>query len=232
MPTPDQRLYLPALTEYRAAATKRRAAAFCDVMDSVLGEEVKPLTPAIFSMLLATGNAFVCGGRISERDLREFVLFSSPHYITPGKPGWKRAKARALRGLNFELHQPWRRWVGLQRDPNRAAAVFQIAASEIKAIIDEAFADAPAASARPSRAIATMEAFLIHEFATAYQWPPERTRNTPIKTLMQLHRCIRTARGVEVDDEGENRILTAHLKAKNEALASERALKAENQNHG
>src|SRR5688500_15113949 len=59
-------LYLPALTEYRANCIRRRAEAFCDAPEYVLGTEVLPLTPATFSMLVATGSAFIMGGQPAE----------------------------------------------------------------------------------------------------------------------------------------------------------------------
>lgn len=223
METTDNRLRLPALLEYRAQAALRRAAAFCDAPEYVLGIEVRPLTPASFSMLLATGSAFL--GRptsAQEFDVRNYLWFHSPLYAHCGVKDWRTRKTRALRRLSFELNQPWRKWVGLAPDVHRYMSTLALAIAEITRLIEDAFADAPARSGRPGKPIATLEAFFIHEFSVAYGWSPEKTRHTPLRQLVQLHRCIRSGRGDDVSDDQEDQILFDHLKARNDALAAER----------
>lgn len=213
---------MPALLEYRAVTAKRRAIAFCDAPEFVLGTEVLPLTPATFSMLYAMGSAFVMGGAAQEFDVRNYLWFHSRLYAHCGIPDWRKRKREALRRLSFELNQPWRKWVGLKPSVHRYTAVLAIAVSEIKQLVEEAFADSPAKSGRPGKPVATLEAFFIHEFAMAYRWGPEQTRHFPLRQLIQLHRCIRAGRGEDPSDDGEDRIYYEHLRARNEALAAQR----------
>src|SRR5688572_20486436 len=92
----ENTLYLPELTEYRAAQTKRRAEAFCDAPDYVLGIEVLPLTPATFSMLVATGNSFVCGGKPTMEDAANYIWLHSRLYCHCGARDRDKQKRRAL----------------------------------------------------------------------------------------------------------------------------------------
>lgn len=208
-------VHLPALLEYREATAKRRAEAFCDVPDYVLGTPVKPLTPATFSMLYALKSAFIFDtAKAGPVDVINFLWIHSPLHSHTGVRGWRSRKRKAIRSFVFELTQPWRKWLGLPLDPNRYNAVLNLAVADIRRICDEAFADSPARSGRPAKPIATLEAFLIHEFAAAYRWEPERTRHEPIKRLLQLHRCICAARGEETTDDGEDRIWAEHMDQK------------------
>lgn len=226
MAVPDQRLRLPQLLEYRARALARRAEAFCDAPEFVIGIPVNPLTPATFSMLLATKSAFLSGGSATENDVINYLWFHSPLYSHTGVQGWRQRKRLALARYSFEMGQPWRKWVGLKPDRNRQRSALVNAITEIRKLVTDAFADAPAASGRPGKPIATLEAFFIHEFAVAYHWMPEQTRHTPLRQVIQLHRCIRSSRGDEVSDDGEDRILAEHLRKRNDALAAERERRA------
>jgi hypothetical protein len=58
---------------------------------------------------------------------------------------------------------------------------------------------------------------LINEFAAAYRWPAEQTSGTALRRLFQLHRCIRSARGDDMDDEGEDEIKARHYAKRNAA---------------
>lgn len=208
-------LYLPELLEHRAATARRRAEAFCDVPDYVLGTEVKPLTPATFSMLYAMRSAFLFNSASATAiDVINFIWIHSPLHSHTGVSGWRRRKRRAVCAFTFEASQPWRKWIGLAPDLNRYEAVLNLACADIRRICEEAFADSPARSGRPGKPIATLEAFFIHEFALAYRWEPERTRHEPLKRIIQLHRCIRASRGEELSDDGEDSILAAHMQAK------------------
>lgn len=225
MPEVDQRLRLPQLGEYRAAQAQRRAEAFCDAPDYVLGIEVRPLTPATFSMLLATGNAFICGGRPGELDVRNFIWLHSPLFCHIGNREFSARRKVALRKLDVALCEPWRRRLGLGATPKRYYTTLLRAMTEIRGLIESAFADAGSPSARPSKPLATTEAFFIHEFAVAYHWTPDRTRHTPLCQIIQIHRCIRAARGDEVSDDGEDNILADHLRKRHADLMAERAAK-------
>lgn len=240
MNPPDHRLRLPALVEYRMAAARRRAEAFCDAPLTVLGTPIHAPTPATFSAMFAMQSPFVFNARADAGDVAAFLWLHSPDYCHTGIAGWRQRKARALRRYRFELSQPWRKWFGLKPDRARAVAVVALCITEIERLIADAFADAPAAAGKPAKPVATLEAFFIHEFATAYGWTPERTRHTPLAQLMQLHRCIRSARGQEITDDGEDKIMAAHLAARQAKLDAEKAAKAapvtvptmEGANHG
>jgi hypothetical protein len=215
--TPDQRLKLPELTAYREAASRRRAAAFCDAPDYVLGQEVRPLTPRTFSMLVAVDCHFILGGRATEGDVRNYLWFHSPRWCHSGCPGWQRHKALALRPLFRELASPWRRRMGLPLDVPRYAAALALAVADIRRIVEDAFADCPAGSG-DGAAIATLEAQLVAAFAREFHWAAEYTRNQPLRQLFQLLRCVRAARGEDIHDRGEQEILAAHLRRRQEAL--------------
>ncbi len=223
-PTPDQRQRLPELFEYRAAAAKRRAGAFSDAPEYVLGTEVLPLTPATFSILFTVGSPFVCGGRPTELDVRHYLWFHSPLYSHTGKPGWRERKKQALAKLEWELGG-WRWRFGLKPEQHRYVAGLALAVSEITQIVENTFADSPTPSGTPGKPLATLEASFVHEFAMAYKWKPDETRHTPLKKLIQLHRCIRAGRGEEVRDDGEDRIQAEYLSKKNEAAAARRKAK-------
>lgn len=226
-PVVDYRLRLPELAEYRAAAVKRRAAAFCDVPEDVLCIPVQPLTPRTYSMLLAKGNRFIVGGMPKIDDVVDYLWLHAANWTHCGVDGWELRKRQHLRPLTVQLRQPWRRFLRLKPRAEHAAAAMALAIVDIKRIVDEAFADTIAATGAPGAPIATLEAHFIHLMGVAYQWAPERTRVTPLKQLFQLNRCIRQARGDTVQDAGEEMILYRHLKAKNDALAAARAAQKE-----
>lgn len=184
---------------------------------------VKPLTPRTFSMLCAGRSPFAVGGKIGERDVRNFLWYHSPWYCDSRLWGHRLIKWWVLRKLRRNLSPWWCRWLGLTPPVYRYVATLALITAEIDAIVEEAFADAPPKSARPSRAIACSEAYFIHEFTTGYGWTPERTSNTPIAQLMQLHRCLMAYRGEEVSDAGEDRIMAEHLLRKNIEAAEKRA---------
>jgi hypothetical protein len=212
---PSKPLNLPKLGQYRAEASRRRAIAFCDAPEYVLGTKVRPLTPATFTMLYAVRNAFVCGGQIKEHDVRNFLWFHSRLYGHCDALGLRIRKWMALRKFSLQLSPWWCRLLGASAPVHRYVATMAMACTEIQMMIDDAFADSPPSSGRPAKQIATTEAYLIHEFASAYGWAPEKTRHTPIRRLLQLLRCIRSARGEEIIDDGEDRILAEHLLRRN-----------------
>jgi hypothetical protein len=220
--TTDQRLKLPELVAYREAASRRRAAAFCDAPDYVLGQEVRPLTPRTFSMLVAVDCHFILGGRATEGDVRNYLWFHSPRWCHAGTPGWQRRKAMALRPLFVELASPWRRRMGLPLDMARYAAALALAVADIRRIVEDAFADCPA-SGGDGAAIATLEAQLVAAFARELHWSPEYTRNQPLRQLFQLLRCVRAARGEEINDRGEQEILAAHLRRRQDEIDKQAA---------
>jgi hypothetical protein len=213
---PSKPTYLPGLIEYRAAAAKRRAGAFCEAPEYVLGTEVRPLTPATFSMLYAVRSPFVVGRRQpGEHDVRNFLWFHSRLYGHCGVRFVGLRKWIALRKFSWQLSPWWCRLFRLSAPVHRYVATMAIACAEIQGMVDDAFADSPPAAGRPSRPIATLEAYMIHEFSASYGWSQEKTRHTPLRQLIQLLRCIRSARGVEISDEGEDLVWANHLERLN-----------------
>lgn len=219
-------LRLPSMPAYRSAAARRRSAAFCDAPEYVLSTRVLPLTPRTFSMLHATGNRFILGGTIRESDVRNYVWFHSPLYAHIAVRGWRWRKRRALWRLHLLTAQPLRRLFFRRPSVERYAAILALATTDIQMLVDEAFADGPSSSNKGKPFPATLESQLIHEFAAAYGWSAGTTRNTPLKQLFQMLRCIAVAHGAEVRDRGEEDILARHLEARNRQLAAEREKRA------
>lgn len=229
-PQEEYRTRLPAVFAYRAEATRRRAAAFCDAPESVCAVPVQPLTPRTFSMLLAMGNRFICAtaGETLE-DVVDYLWLHAADYTHTGVQGWSVRKRAHLAPFMRQLTQPWRAgWRGAVwklirgrkagSHVEHAAAVMVIAITEIRALVAEGFADTTAATGNPGAPIATLEAHFIHNMATAYGWDAERTRNTPLKQLFQLDRCQRRAAGDAVPDRGEQALMAAHLAARQAAI--------------
>lgn len=231
----DYRLRLPALLEYRAAACRRRAAAFAPWPDIVMGTRCLSLTAPSFSILVASGNRFVCGGQEDFDDVLDYLWIHSPLYVPTCEPDWRPRKRRAVAPFMRLLTSRWGQFVirFLQAfghrhsaigNPGRtaahhSAAVVTLAIVEIRAIIEEAFADFPEVAGADSTPLATLEANLLHEFSRAYPgWSPERIRALPLKQLAQLHRRIRATRGEYVTDKGEQQIKANHLRARYAAL--------------
>lgn len=216
-------LILPELTEYRRATSLRHATAFCDAPDYVTGIQVLPLTPRTWSMLYAINSRFVHGGLIGEGDVRNFIWFHSPLYADLSVKGWQARKSKALRPLEWMLTtHPLRQWL-VKPSPSRYAAVLKIATDDIRQIFNQAFGAAETGHGRPTKPIASMEAQLIHAFALAYRWEPEKTRNYPLRKLFQLLRCIRASNGGETRDTGEEEILERHLQRRLATIEAARA---------
>lgn len=212
----------PKLLEYRRESAKRRAIAFCDAPEYVLGTEVLPLTPATFSMLVAMNSRFLGASEPLEADARNYLWFHSRLYGHCGVPDWRKRKKRALRSFNWLLTRPWLRWVGLRVSVHDYCACLALVTGEIKTLIDDAFADAPATSGNAEKPLATLEAQLIVEFAKGLGWLPERTRHTPLRQLFQLHRCLRRARGEEIGDAGEDALHAEHIRLRNKEAQNAR----------
>jgi hypothetical protein len=191
------------LDAYRAAAAHRRAAAFAPVPDFILGLPVAPLTPRVYSLLSAIGSPLVNGGtQPLEGDLRNYLWFSSRWFTTrPALARW--LKPLVLLPLTARLRSG---------DIHRYHATLALALNDLRLLLDDVFADAPAGTgpARPG-CPPTLEAQLVHAFATAYRWPPERTVRTPLRQLFQLLACL----DPESRTLGEQSLITAHLRERN-----------------
>lgn len=214
-------LILPALAVHRAAVARRRATAFIAIPDRVLGIDCQPISPASYSLLHAVGSPFLFGGTPGEREVKQYLWFHSPLWCDDSHPEMKGRYHRALLAFNRFLigRRGWR----LRRPClDECAAVLALAGADIEAHMASAFADAPAASGKPGSPLASLEAQLVHEFARAYSWAPERTRLMPLRQLFQLHRCIRAERGEDILDEDEEQIKAAHYIRRNAELKAAR----------
>lgn len=205
---PDQRVWLPGLQTYRAKVALRLASEFCDAPDYVAGIKVRALCPMTFSMLYATRSAFIHGGEADACDVRNYIWFHSASHCHWQAPFAKLRKWWALRKFDR---------VALGQNQERARVVLEQARTEIAQHVEDAFACAPMASGKPTTPLATLEAQMVHCFATAYGWSAETTRRTPLARLFQLHRMVRQSRGEDVEDAGEQRMIFRHLSERNKA---------------
>lgn len=209
----ENQLYLPALAEYRRLAAKRRAEAFVPGLDNVCGIPCNPITPQSFTMLLALGSRFVCGGgQPGEGDIRNYLWIHSPEF-EPGN-SWRirRKRERVVSKFTALGRKAWLR-VFRAPDIHTYVAAMAFAINDIARLVEDALADAPASSGigqKPARA--TLEAQMIDIFAQAYQWTPKRTRTTPLRQLYQLIRLINADHN---PDAREAEIIGAHLLALN-----------------
>jgi len=211
--------YEAQIASIRIGANKRRAEAWAMVPETVLGIQLNPITPAIYSLLVGTGNAYFTGRIPKEGDLRNFIWFCSPsfHPDEP-KPAIFR-KAWLMAKLNMRLRRG-------STKKNRSAVMmgnFYKACLQIHEIVAATFKDGipNVETEEPTIPLAaSLEAQLVDVFACAYQqWPmPKPVRHTPIKQLYQLARCI-DRRGLGKDakyyDADENRVTKQFLEGVN-----------------
>lgn len=200
-----------ALAAYRAEADQRRSGAFTDCPEYVLGIPVRPITPATWTLLGATGSAFVAGRIAQEGDIRNFLWFHSPLFTTHRLFSGPRRWLAHLR-FNAILHR--------RRDLGYYAGHLAMAGADIDRIIVDTFADvaAPNHTGRSVAPGACLEAQLEHFFRQHYGWPAARTRHTPLRRLFQYMRCISPG-----EDVGEQAIKVAYLRSRNAALQAEPA---------
>lgn len=198
------------IAEYRAANAARRARAFIDCPDYVLGQPLNPINPKTWTMLCASQSRFLLGQDVMEGDVRNYIWFHSKLF-TFGM--WAPLlKWFALLRLNYVL--------GKKNDVDWYSAAIALAASDISAHIEDAIADASKGGNEGSPG-PCLEAQLSHLFAEKYGWHPKDTCGIPLRKLFQYVRCINPSD----DDEGERQIRFAHLKKRNDELAAEKAAK-------
>jgi hypothetical protein len=159
--------------------------------EHVLGFALRPVTPATWSCLVATANAFARGAEPMPADIRDFVWFHCALF-----PRWRALRPLARRlydaALYCRLGRPWARLrLGHAGAFALRALRYARSARTIEAIVAETFADAALAaggSAAPLRA--SLQAQLEDAMARAYSWPFARTRHTPLAELFQRLRVI------------------------------------------
>lgn len=186
-PARNMEEYQAQLAQIRSAAHKRRAEAWAMVPETVLGLELNPITPAIYSLLVGTGNAYLTGRVPKEADLRNFVWFCSPQF-NPDKPTKTRWRALQMWRLDRAMSAHSTRTTRAERITEN----FYRACLQIHKIIDETFCDTPFPAEENTPVAASLESSFIDTFAREYMtWPLTRpVRHTPIKQLNQLSRCI------------------------------------------
>lgn len=194
-----------SLAEYQSQSAVRRAGAFTDCPEYVLGRACRPVTPLSYRLLQATDSAFLRGDTALEGDVRNFIWFHS-RWFTTSRLLARPARWFALLPFSALLHAK----PGL----NHYAAVIALASNDIERILADSFADVPAPDnvSAGMPAGACIEAQLIHLFFKSYGWPASRTRKTPLRQLFQYMRCIAPG-----DDRGAQAIKAAYLKSRNAA---------------
>lgn len=199
-----------AIAAYRSEVSARRARAFIDCPDTVLGLSLRPVTPPTWTMLQAIGSRLLTADTPLEGDVRNYLWFHSRLFalstaLRPPPSAVRLFKWLALLPFSARLHQ--------RRDIDWYAATLATAINEIRGLLSDALADAP----RGDRACSPgpcLEAQLIHFCAVQYGWSPAQTRATPLRQLMQY---VRAATPTD-DDEGERDIRFAHLRQRNAEL--------------
>lgn len=182
------------IAKARADAHVRRASAWANVPETVLGIPLRPITPASASLLMGIRNAFIAGIPPIEADVKNFILFHSLDFdpLNPSPRFWKRLKIRVR---TDKALCPWN--TPKARQKGIRATNFLRACQEIRAIVEETWADAlPPDSddgALPPATVlmASLQAQLYHSFAKEYAfWPlPQAIEHTPLRQLFQLLRC-------------------------------------------
>lgn len=211
--------YQAQIAAIRTGANQRRAEAWAMVPEEVLGIQLNPITPAIFSLLVGTGNAYLTGRIPKEGDLRNFIWFCSPQFNPDAASHSSFRKAWLMAKLNLRLRQGSNR----KNQPSVVMGNFYKACLQIHQIVSDTLKDGvPNVETEEPVAplAASLEAQLVDIFSCAYQqWMmPKPVRHTPIKQLYQLARCI-DRRGLGKDakyhDSDENRCTKLFLEEAN-----------------
>jgi len=211
--------YQAQITRIRIGANKRRAEAWAMVPETVLGIQLTPITPAIYSLLIGTGNAYFTGRVPKEGDLRNFVWFCSPQFNPDSPLVSLRWKPWQMAKLNIAL----KRGATWKTRNEAIVSNFYRACLQIHEIINGTFKDGVPSVETEEEVqplAAALEAQVLDMFAREYkQWPlPKPVRHTPIKQLYQLARCIdRRALGKEAKyyDADENACTKSFLETIN-----------------
>lgn len=204
-------LHIAGLAECRLQIMRRRAHAMCSGAEFLCGLRVVPTTLPIYSLLVATGNRFLFPGLTpTEKDVRDYLWFHSPHYVDSTHPGWAARKERALLPFSRQIQPPWQKLLGRKITMEWLAAVIVTCAQEISAHYESTFADATRGAGK-NAPVASLEAQFIVTFASVFHWTSEQTRAVPLRQLFQLDRALAASRGVEVREPAEDALLAAHL---------------------
>jgi len=145
-----------------------RDAAFLDMPESILGLQVNPLTIRIFLALNGIASPFVRGEAATAADVARFLWAVSPLY----SPTYHKARANFVAGLRK-----------LKAEPLTKA---------IRAYMDEAFLDAPAANTEGESGapFASWASALVDFLASQYSWSEREILDMPLKRAWQYVRRI------------------------------------------
>ena len=185
--------------------------------DTVAGMRLHAMTPRTYSRLIVVQSPFLqAGAAIRQADVQGYVWAHSPRF-TDDPDAVRIARAGVLAHLHRNLAPRWLRWrYSRAAWHDMTAAAYALAASEIRELVDVAFADAPPQKQDDGRApVASLEAQFVDMFAERYRvWPLETPiRDTPLRVLYQLIRC---QHGTDFDAD-EARVIAEDLRIRNEA---------------
>lgn len=211
---PDHTAELRArIDAHRRENASRRARAFVDAPERVLGVAVRPVTPATWTLLQATGNRLLSADTPLEGDVRNFVWFHSSLYMP--ERWWtvhNFARWLALLPMSARLHS--------HKGIEWYCACVALAAADARRILHEAVVDSGGGEGRSGRAPgACLEGQMVHSFSKEYGWTREQIRQTPIAQLMQFRRSFD---GEDTDDPVERDIRFDHLRRRNAEMAAAR----------
>jgi hypothetical protein len=170
--TPTESLQ-KAISEHREAVAARRARAFIDCPDYVLGMPVRPVTPSSWTMLHAVGSRLLTDETPLEGDVRNYLWFHSRLFTL--SPFWAPVlKWVALLRFSAVLHRR-------RNDVEWYVATIATAINDIRGILSDALADAPTGG-RSCAPGPCMEAQLVHFCASTYGWSEASSRATPLRS--------------------------------------------------
>lgn len=159
---------------YRDAVEREqsgRDAAFAVETETLFGVEVLPLTARHFLLLDGCDSAFVTGGLPLHSDVARVLWILQPNF----KPGDTRARDKFLKRIRKLLKTPFG---------------YSLAVAEIRAFIDDAFADSPASGGGDSPGYVSWIAHYVDLLAHEYHWTEREILNLPMKRIFQYVRMI------------------------------------------
>lgn len=184
--------YEQAVTEER----RDRAIAFLGQPENILGVPIVPMTPVTWEWFRATGNPYVCGGKIRPMESIHALWLISAAFTA------KAEDYAAFKSSHLILH----------------AMKLQDALFEY---FDRMFLDSP--DGREGVPYYAAAASLIYAMAEKpFGWDMERTMKTPLPILFQLIKARDKASGEPVCNRKSDKVKGDWLRDKNAALAKQR----------
>lgn len=156
--------YTKALNAAQAEEERRRELAFLDVDVDLGGVRVRQFRPRHFLHLCACGSPYAQGGPIAPEHVVQFLWIVRAPGILPDAQE------------DFAAH------------PSIALPAYAAWVKAIGEYIDAAFMDAPPRIVGGMEPVASLWAYLVHQFASAYGWESDRVLDEPFARLYQLGR--------------------------------------------